>query len=87
MTNPPRKHFNFIGGERLAAGTGKTFQTFNPAEPREVVAEYPAGGRKDAQAAIEAAGQAFRGWAAATPVARGRVLSKASQIKSTGSGL
>src|SRR5205814_5220312 len=46
----------------------------------EVVAEYPAGGREDAQDAIAAAAKAFPGWAATTAVARGRVLSKASQI-------
>src|SRR5882672_10561405 len=47
---------------------------------REVVAEYPASAKEDAVAAIDAAKKACAGWAAMTPVARGRILSKASQI-------
>src|SRR3954466_1094048 len=75
-----RKYSNFIGGEWVAARAGKTYQTNNPADRREVVAEYQAGAREDAQDAIAAAVKAFPGWADTTPVARGRVLSKASQI-------
>src|SRR3954454_24614441 len=75
-----RKYSNFIGGEWVAARSGKTYQTNNPADRREVVAEYQAGAREDAQDAIAAAVKAFPGWAATTPVARGRVLSKVSQI-------
>ena len=71
---------NFIGGEWAPAQAGKTFQTSNPAEAREVVAQYPASEQADAAAAVEAACRAYPGWAALTPVARGRVLSKASQI-------
>jgi 2,5-dioxopentanoate dehydrogenase len=75
-----RKYLNFIGGEWVAAHSGKTFQNHNPADQREVVAEYSAGGREDAQEAIVAAGKAFSAWAGSTPVARGRILGKASQI-------
>ena len=75
-----RKYLNFIGGDWSAGKSGKTFQTLNPADAREVVAEYSAGSREDAQAAVQAAHQAFPGWAAMTPVARGRILSKTSQI-------
>src|SRR6266567_877888 len=80
MTNAKRSYLNFIGGEWVAAKSGQTYQTSNPADTRETVAEYPAGGREDAQAAIRAAQKAFPSWAAITPVARGRILSKASQI-------
>src|SRR5438552_4710361 len=80
MTNSERKFLNFIGGEWVAAKSGKTFQTLNPADTREVVGAYAAGGKEDAQAAIQAAQKAFPGWAATTSVARGRILSKASQI-------
>src|SRR5437879_52566 len=80
MTNPKRNYLNFIGGEWVAAKSGQTYQTSNPADTREVVAEYSAGGREEAQAAIQAAQKAFPAWAAMTPVARGRILSKASQI-------
>jgi len=75
-----RKYLNFIAGEWVPAHSGKTYQNNNPADRREAVAEYASGGREDAQDAIQAAAKAFPGWAATTPVARGRVLSKASQI-------
>jgi len=74
---------NFIGGEWVSAKAGRTVSNFNPADTREVVAEYPLSGTEDALAAMEAAHNAWPGWAAMTPVARGRVLSKASQILET----
>src|SRR5438552_5710111 len=81
-----QKHFlmrtyqNFIGGEWVAAKSGQSYRNVNPADAREVVAEYPASAKDDAVAAIDAAKKAYADWAAMTPVARGRILSKASQI-------
>jgi acyl-CoA reductase-like NAD-dependent aldehyde dehydrogenase len=74
---------NYIGGEWLPAKSGQKTQTVNPADTREVVAEYPLSGREEAAAAIDAAKKAFPTWAATTPVARGRILGKASQILET----
>jgi aldehyde dehydrogenase (NAD+) len=71
---------NFIAGEWVGAKTSQTFKNFNPADNREFVAEYPAGGREDAAAAIAAAKAAFPAWAAMTPIARGRILGKTSQL-------
>jgi aldehyde dehydrogenase (NAD+) len=75
-----RTYQNFIGGDWVDARSGKTFQNSNPADTREAVAQYPLSAREEALAAIAAAQAAAPGWAAMTPVARGRVLSKASQI-------
>ena len=75
-----RNYTNFIAGEWVAAKSGQTFKTFNPADTREVVAEYPLSGKDDTIAAIAAARAAFPGWAATTSPARGRILSKTSQI-------
>ena len=71
---------NFIGGEWVPAQAGQSARTFNPADPREAVAEYPCSGRADAAKAVAAAGQAWPAWASMTAVARGRILSQASQI-------
>lgn len=71
---------NFIGGEWAGAISGATFTTVNPADTREVVASYARSGRDDARQAFAAAAAAFPGWAAQTPVARGRVLSQASNL-------
>ena len=75
-----RAYQNFIAGEWVAAISGKTFRNANPADTREIVAEYPASAADEARAAVAAATAAFPAWAAQAPVARGRVLSKASQI-------
>ena len=80
MNTATRKYQNLIGGEWVSARSGKVYQTQNPADTRQAVAEYPLSGKEDALAAIEAAQKAFDSWAAMTPVARGRVLSKTSQI-------
>ncbi len=76
----PNTYKNFIGGDWVGAASGQTFQTTNPADSTEVVAVYPRSGRSEAQQGFAAAGQAFPGWSAMTPVARGRFLSHASQI-------
>ncbi|MFO1459658.1 MAG: aldehyde dehydrogenase family protein [Verrucomicrobiota bacterium] len=70
----------FIHGEFVPARSGATFSTQNPADVRETVATYASGGAADYAAAVTAARDAFPKWAATTPVARGRILSKASQL-------
>jgi 2,5-dioxopentanoate dehydrogenase len=75
-----RTYQNFIGGEWVSARSGQTFANANPADTRETVAHYPLSGQPDAADAIAAAHAAHPGWAATTAPARGRVLSKASQI-------
>ena len=75
-----RTYLNLIDGEWRGATSGKTLQNPNPADTREIVAEYPASGKEDTSAAIEASKKSFPAWSAMTPVARGRILSKASQI-------
>lgn len=71
---------NYIGGEWVAAQSGKTFTNTNPADTRELVTEYAQGSTADFAAAARAAQEAFPKWAATTPIARGRFLSKAGQI-------
>ena len=73
-----RTYHNWIHGAEAPASSGKTFETRNPADQREVVATYSLSEPSDAEKAIASAASAFAGWAAQTSVARGRVLSKAS---------
>ncbi len=75
-----RNYSNFIGGDWVGSSAGKTYQTVNPADTRQTVAEYQASKAEDARQAIDAAQKAFPAWGAMTPVARGRVLSKTSQV-------
>ena len=75
-----RKYENFIGGEWVGAQGGKRYENINPADTREKVAEYPLSGAEEAKKAIAAAANAYTGWSKTTPIARGRILNKASQI-------
>lgn len=69
---------NFIGGEWV--GGASQLENRNPADTRERVATYALAGANETHQAIAAAKDAAPGWAGQTPVARGRILSKASQI-------
>ena len=80
MAASPQTCLNFIDGEWRPAQSGATLQTRNPADLRQFVAEYPVSDVDDARSAIEAAVRAFPAWRALTPIARGRFLSRASQI-------
>jgi aldehyde dehydrogenase (NAD+) len=64
----------------VSAQSGKTSQNLNPADSREVVSEFPAGGSADAAKAIEAAETAFQSWKKTTSIFRGRILAKAANI-------
>lgn len=75
-----RKYLNLIGGEWVPAAAGTVFETRNPADARELTAQYAGSGKSDTAAAIEAARKAFPAWSGLTAVARGRFLSKASQV-------
>ena len=72
-TAAPLRPRQLIGSDWLDAADGRTFDDFDPFTG-EVVAEAPAGGREDAQRAIDAAAAAFPGWAAAAPAERQRIF-------------
>ncbi len=65
-----------IGGEWLPAEGGRTFPVMNPATG-ERLAEVPYGGVAESRRAIEAAREAFSGWAARTAEERGGLLNRA----------
>jgi aldehyde dehydrogenase (NAD+) len=75
-----KTYSNYIGGDLRPSRSGRIYQTQNPADTREVVAQYPLSSEEDARDAIEAARNAHPGWASMTAVSRGRILSKASQL-------
>ncbi|WP_113702113.1 aldehyde dehydrogenase family protein, partial [Nonomuraea lactucae] len=54
---------NLIGGRLVPAADGRTMDSVNPATG-EVWARVPACGPRDADAAVEAARQAFPRWSA-----------------------
>ncbi|MBM3845528.1 MAG: aldehyde dehydrogenase family protein [Verrucomicrobia bacterium] len=78
-----RTYQHWINGQNSEPAGGIRFETRNPADQREAVCSYAAGTAAEAKQAISSAQTAFPAWAAQTAVARGRVLSKASQLLET----
>ena len=50
---------NYVGGEWAPARSGRTYQKHNPANPGELVGEFPSSGEEDVAAAVEAYRSAF----------------------------
>ena len=71
---------NVIGGERVPAHAGRTFESLNPADPSQVIGRYARSGPEDAQAASRAARAAQPGWAAVPAPQRALVLERAAEI-------
>lgn len=64
---------NLIGGTARPAASGRSFEKLRPAD-ETFLCRVPASGRADVAAAVGAARAAQPGWAAVTPVARGRLV-------------
>lgn len=67
----------YIGGVWSDALSGSTWELLDPAT-ETLIAPLPFGGRADAEAAVDAAAEAFPAWSQATPYARGEILVKAA---------
>jgi betaine-aldehyde dehydrogenase len=64
-----------IGGERVAAAEGRTFDVVNPASAT-TMATVAEGGVEDVNRAVAAALRAYETWGALSPVTRGRRMHK-----------
>ena len=62
------------------SATGKEAQSFNPAEPQEVVASYATATAETLEAAIAAGRAALADWDRVGILGRGRVLRRAAQL-------
>jgi alpha-ketoglutaric semialdehyde dehydrogenase len=69
---------NYVGGKWMPARSGRTYEKRNPANPSEIVGEFPASSEEDVVAAVEAAAKAFPSWSATPAAARGAVLMRAA---------
>ncbi len=76
-----KPHRLLIGGNWVAAASGKTFPTYNPATG-EVATQIAEGDREDINRAVKAARRAFdQGpWRRMTPSERGRLIWKLSDL-------
>jgi acyl-CoA reductase-like NAD-dependent aldehyde dehydrogenase len=65
---------NFIGGEWRPAVSGRTFESRNPADAREVIGLFAASDAADVAAAVRAAETAYPGWRGTPAPKRGEIL-------------
>lgn len=68
-----------IGGEWIAAASGQTFETINPATGTPL-ARVARGDAQDIDRAVQAARRAFPGWSETLPAARERVLHRFADL-------
>jgi alpha-ketoglutaric semialdehyde dehydrogenase len=72
---------NYIGGEWVDAGTrGRLFDSRNPADSRDVIAEAPLSGREDVDRAVASARGALPGWSGLPAPRRGEILFRAGEL-------
>ncbi|MFT4158686.1 NAD-dependent succinate-semialdehyde dehydrogenase [Shinella sp.] len=69
----------YINGQWRAASDSVRFDVLNPAD-ETVLASVASGTVEDARAAVDAAAEAMKGWAAKTPRARAEILRKAFEL-------
>jgi len=69
----------YIGGKKVDATSGQTFQSINPANG-EVLAEVQSASKADVDAAVAAAQSGQRVWAGMTAMQRSRILRRAVEI-------
>lgn len=71
---------NYIDGEWVEASTGKTAESYNPANVDDVVGRYQLSSSEDLDRAVEAAWKAQKEWRKLTGNVRGDILFKAADI-------
>lgn len=71
---------SYIDGKWFQPNSERKVVNLNPADPSDVISEFPMATAEDAQRAIDAAGRAFREWRKTPGPERGRVLWRAADI-------
>ena len=71
---------NLIGDKWVAAASGKTFTSVNPANHDEIVGEFPASGPEDVDAAVRAAKAAYPAWSLMPAPKRGEILFRVARL-------
>jgi alpha-ketoglutaric semialdehyde dehydrogenase len=71
---------SYVAGRWYHPDSPRTLRNLNPADPNEVIAEFPSATKTDALRAIDAARDAFRGWRDTPGPERGRIIWRAADI-------
>jgi acyl-CoA reductase-like NAD-dependent aldehyde dehydrogenase len=78
-TTETRSFKNFIGGERVDAASGETFESLSPATG-ESIGVFPKSGPADVDRAVEAARAAYEEWRLVPAPRRGEILFRFGQL-------
>ena len=65
---------SYVNGKWFHSKSSRLVRNLNPADPDDVIAEFPAATAEDVQSAIDCAQAAARGWRKTPGPERGRVL-------------
>ncbi len=76
----PKAFRNFIGGKETDAVSGRTFENRNPADWDDIVGIFPKSDKRDVDAAVDAAKQAYREWSLYPAPRRGDIVKRAGDI-------
>src|SRR3989304_1330903 len=71
---------SYINGQWIPPRSNRLVRNINPADPDDVLAEFPSATPEDVQRAIEGAQAAFRDWRKTPGPERGRVIWRAADI-------
>ena len=71
---------SYINGKWFHPASKQLVRNINPADPTDIIAEFPAATGKDVQAAVEAAESTFPQWKNTPGPERGRILWRAADI-------
>lgn len=69
---------NLVGGAWVPACSGNTFTRTNPADPADVIGNFPASGAEDVANAVDGLVKAAPAWAATAPERRAAILESAA---------
>jgi acyl-CoA reductase-like NAD-dependent aldehyde dehydrogenase len=76
----PRMFKNFIDGEWVESRSGKAYDNRNPANTEELVGMFVSSTEEDVNAAVEAAGQAYKTWRLVPAPKRAEILFRAAEL-------
>src|SRR5580698_7543692 len=71
---------NLIGGQWVAARTGKTFPNVNPANSDDILGEFQSSGADDVSDAVAAAAEAWKTWRLTPAPKRAEILFRTGEI-------
>lgn len=76
----PETFKNYINGTWRDASTGDTFENQNPADPTDLIGQFPESDSSDVDAAAQAARNAFETWSDTPAPDRGKILKAAGDL-------